>query len=88
MDDACTYGTSSCNVRGFILDSFLIIRMKVQKNVIQMYKCKQRAWFCIYRWYGLRGLNKIDPVASVNDAKLHVPTKDSNNLCYHEHQDN
>ena len=97
MDDTCTYGTSSCDVTGFIgqlsdypSDNSGKRNLDVHRELSSVFRDGTDYAVCIKYEVNASEL-AIDPVASVNDVnpgKSHDQTKDSNKLCYHEHPDN
>ena len=97
MDDTCTYGTSSCNVTGFIgilsdhlNDNSGKRNLDVHSELGSVLRDGTDYAVCI-KYEPQSSEPETDPVVSVNDVnpgKSHVQTKDSNKLCYHEHQDN
>ena len=97
LDDTCTYGTSSCDVTGFIgqlsdytSDNSGKSNLNVHSEPSSVFRDGTAYAVCIKYEPNASEL-AIDPVASVNDVnpgKSNDQTKDSNKLCYHEHQDN
>ena len=97
MDDTCTYGTSSCDVVGFIeqLSDFPKDNSGKRNLVVHSelsFVLRDGTGYAVCIKYEPNASElAIDPVASVNDVnpcKSHDQTKDGNKLCYDEHQDN